>query len=599
MPAILLPAFGTLGRAVLRVAVLAAATLSVLVVVAPGGAQPVQLFPGVTYETDVQFTPHGPVALHVVRGPRPVGLYRLSPALSNETVVQRETVSSMQRRLSSQATSVGVNGDFFAVADGRPSGITLRDGVLVTPPHPSRSSLGVGLDGLLDIRRVSFRATWRGLGQRRSVNFLNRAPGANGMSLFTPDWGRITPAVTGSYSVILNDFPVATPGTDIVSPVSAAYPVGRVGIAPGTAVLVARGNAAARLREEAPVGTEVTVRLILQPDWAAVSDAIGGGPLLVRDGAPVFRANEAFTTSQLAPRGPRSAVGQRADGGLVLVTTDGRQPGYSVGMTNFELAQTLVRLGAVRGMALDGGGSSTLAFEGSVLNRPSGSSERAVANALLLQYYGAYVHPPAEPVVSPNGDGVAETQKLGFKIVRPSTVAVRLTAPGGAVAFEETGPREPGSYDVPFPPVPAEPPPEDAPGSRQAQQQPLPVQPAEGRWTLTVTATDDQGLSSSALRRFSVNATLGFLRLEPARLLLRPTGGQVAVRWTQTRPALVRSLALRTFQPGPQSVAWNGRLGTGKLAPGGRYVVRVFATNGVGTAELEGALAVRRIAARR
>ena len=129
-------------------------------------------------------------------------------------------------------------------------------------------------------------------------------------------------------------------------------------------MLVARGSAVERLQSEAPEGTTVTLRLVLQPDWPSVSDAIGGGPVLVRDGVPVFRALEEFTTSQLASRGPRSAVGQRADGAVLFVATDGRQPGYSVGMTNFELAQALVRLGAVRGMALDGGGSSTLAFDG-------------------------------------------------------------------------------------------------------------------------------------------------------------------------------------------------------------------------------------------
>ena len=241
----------------------------------------------------------------------------------------------------------------------------------------------------------------------------------------------------------------------------------------------------------------MTLRLILQPDWSVVSDAIGGGPVLVRDGAPVYRSNEGFTTSQLAPRGPRTAVGQRADGGIVLLTTDGRQPGLSVGMTNFELAQTLVRFGAVRGMALDGGGSSTLAFDGTVLNSPSDGRERAVSTALMLQYYGVYAPPPLEAVVSPNGDGVAETQRLSYKIVRPSTVTVTLTAPDGAVAFQDSGAREPGTYEVGFPPLPPPPPPPEP-----APTEPLP--PAEGRWAFTVSATDDQGLPSTddpALRR--------------------------------------------------------------------------------------------------
>ena len=64
----------------------------------------------------------------------------------------------------------------------------------------------------------------------------------------------------------------------------------------GGAVLVARGTAAARLAEEAVVGTNVTLRLIFRPEWTGVTNAVGGGPVLVRSGGPVFRAQEAFTS---------------------------------------------------------------------------------------------------------------------------------------------------------------------------------------------------------------------------------------------------------------------------------------------------------------
>ena len=598
---------GSLDRAVRLLAASGLAVLAAflaLALAAPAQAETTQLLPNVTYERGVQFTPHGPVALHIVRGPRPMGLYRLRPVLSNESVVNRETLSSMQRRLSTRATSVGVNGDFFSRSDGRPSGIMLRDGILVTSPNSARSSVGVQLDGTLDVRRVSFRGTWRGTGQRRAINFFNRAPGRNGLSLFTSDWGNATPRIAGSYAVTLAEFPATTPNADITGVVASAIGNAPVGIAPGTAVLVARGNAAARLQAEAPVGTTLTLRLILQPDWSTVSDAIGGGPVLVRDGAPVYRANEAFTTSQLAPRGPRTAVGQRDDGSVLFVATDGRQPGYSIGMTNFELAQTLVRLGAVRGMALDGGGSSTLAFEGRVLNQPSDGRERMVSNALMLQYFGAYTPPPAEAVVSPNGDGVAETQELAFKVVRPSNVVVTLTAPDGTVAFTETSAREPGEYPVAFPP-PVSIPPQPEPG-QPAPEPPPPLPPIEGRWTLSVKATDDQGLTSSSVRRFAVNSTLGFLRAEPARLVLPPRGANATIRWTQTRAArvkvsvrtidgvLIRVPASRRIEPGEQAVTWNGRRASGKLAAGGRYIVVVEAVNELGTVALEQQLMVRR-----
>ena len=79
------------------------------------------------------------------------------------------------------------------------------------------------------------------------------------------------------------------------------------------------------------------------------------------------------------------AVGQRADGRILLVAVDGRQPGYSTGMTTFELAQTMVRLGAVTASSFDAGGSTTMAFEGKLLNSPSDpGGERAVAGSHLL-----------------------------------------------------------------------------------------------------------------------------------------------------------------------------------------------------------------------
>ncbi len=591
-----------------------AAVAAALLVAAPAQAQATQLFPGTTYERGIQFTPHGPVAVHVVRGPRPVGLYRLRPVLSNESVVRRETVSAMQKRVSSQGTVVGVNGDLFRWADGKPSGILLRDGVLVSPPYGQRSSAGISLDGTLDVRRVKFFGTWRGSGQRRALNELNKEPGKNGIALFTADYGARTPRLSGSVAVTLAGFPASTPNTDITATVAAVSQNGSVGITPGTAVLVARGVAAAKLQAEAPVGATVALRLILQPGWDTVGDAIGGGPVLVRNGRPVYRANEAFETSLLAPRHPRTAVGQTVDGRILLVAVDGRQSGYSVGMTTFEMAQTLVRLGAVRGMQLDGGGSTTLAFDGKILNRPSDRTERPISTALMLFYYGVYAPPPLVPVVSPNGDGVAEEQALSFKLVRPSTVSLTLTAPDGSVALQETAAREPGNYEVPFPPVPPPPPPLDPnlpPPPVPPEPAPEPLPPAEGRWALSLSATDDQGLTSSAVRRFSVNSTLGFLRLEPVRLALPPRGATETIRWTQARAGrvkvtvetpegvLIRIAALRRFEPGEQAVTWNGRQANGKPAAGGRYLVRLTATNELGSVTLEQPLIVRRIAGKR
>jgi hypothetical protein len=554
---------------------------------APAAAQRTTLMPGVTYERGVQFTPHGPVTFHVVRGPRPTGLYALRPVLSNETIQGTERLTSIQRRLSSTATMVGVNGDFYA-ASGRPSGVLMRNGVVESPPFGDRSSVGIAPEGSLDVRRVEFFGTWRGIGQRRALNDLNQAPGANQISLFTPTYGTTTPPGAGTTEVVVHPFPPTAPNTDLVGPVVDLRGAGGTPIPRDGAVLVARGTAAQRLAEEAPIGTIVTLRLIFRPEWTGIADAVGGGPVLVREGGPVFRAQEAFTSTQLAPRNPRTAVGQLRDGRILMVVVDGRRPGYSVGMTNFELAQTLVRLGSVTGSAFDGGGSTTLAFDGKLLNRPSDpGGERPTSTALQLMYYGVYA-PAPEPVISPNEDGVAERQReLSYKVVRPSTVTATLVGPGDVTAFTETAAREPGTYPVAFPPAAADPVAE-------------PAAPAEGRWRLDVTATDDTGQASTTSQRFTVNNTLGFAKLSRRSLVVRVRGKQtISAGVTLTRPARVlatvettsgvrvAAIALRRLQAGRFRATWKGTtLGGKSLAYGGSYVIRFRATNELGAVEL-------------
>ena len=422
-------------------------TLLFAVFAAPATAGRVSLMPGVTYERQVQFTPHGPVVVHILRAPKPGGLYALRPLLSNDSLLGRETVTSMQRRAAATANVAGVNGDFWTWDEGIPTGMLMQSGVLQTPPHPQRSSLGVTDDGSLLVGRVSMLGQWQGSGPVRALNGLNQRPGAQGVSLFTPVWGAATPRASGTVEVVLQPFPPTAPANDLVGMVTQISTGGGTGIPRDGAVLVARGSAANRLAAESAIGENMLVKLFLRPNWAAVVDAIGGGPVIVRDGQPVFQALEDFSSSQLDPRDPRTGVGQLADGRHVFVVVDGRQAGYSVGVTNFELAQMLVRLGAVTGTALDSGGSSTMAFNGKLLNRPSDpGGVRAVGDALTLFYYGVIAPPPTQPVLSPNGDGVAETQTLGFKVVRPSTVTRTLIGPDGLPHLTQTDVRDPGTY---------------------------------------------------------------------------------------------------------------------------------------------------------
>lgn len=116
--------------------------------------------------------------------------------------------------------------------------------------------------------------------------------------------------------------------------------------------------------------------------WAEAATAIGGFYRIVTGG-------------QIGPHtdknaNPRTAIGIKADGSVVLYAIDGKQPGYSVGGSLAQVAQRMVELGCVDAVGLDGGGSTTMvatmpgnsAME--LLNRPSDGNLRAVSTALFL-----------------------------------------------------------------------------------------------------------------------------------------------------------------------------------------------------------------------
>ena len=543
-----------------------AVVLLALILTPPAAGRPTLLMPGITYNRILRWTLAGPQAMYVVTAPKPQGLYRLTPLLSNGTIIGRETVSSMEHDVSAQMTTVGVNGDFFSWTGGWPSGLLMQGGVVEHQPVPGRASVGIDTSATLHADRVPWYGRWHGPdGVWYPVSQLNEPPRQNSVALFTPVWGGETPAVKGT-TIVLEPFPPTAPRKDLIGTI-VAVGAGRATTVPADgAVLVARGTAA-RPFAALPAGTQVTVRIPLPTEWASVTDAVSAGPTLVRNGKPIFNAGEALTPVQLHGRDPRTAIGQRADGTIVMVAVDGRQPGWSVGITNWDLAQTLVRYGCVTGFALDSGGSTTIAFDGKVLNRPSDSyGERPVGEALVIAYTGVYIPPPA-PTLSPNADGVGDREALAYKLVRPSTVSAKLLGPGGMELELDSGLKQPGRYKLSW----------DGLGA------------PEGRYHWNVTATDDTGQVSTDDRPFTLDDTLGFLRVgKGARTMSFTLTREARMRVVIERRSgvILRTVAAGPRPAGPVTVRWNGRDGRGKRVGHGTYVVRVAAASEVGLTQL-------------
>jgi hypothetical protein len=574
---------------VLRKAVLLAAlAVCVLPPAASEAGTSEEIMPGIRYVREKRTVGGAPVVFHVVYGPKPGGLYGLRPVLSNERVSGKETLTSMQRRLLRRNNLVGVNGDFSNGTTGHPSGIFVTGGVVASRPLPGRSSLGIGLDGLLRVARIQYAGTFQfdGYWVRGLKEFNRPITSRRGFTLFTSAWGSHTPHRSYTTEAILSSVPRAFPNVDRRAVVVKVVRGSGHAIPPGGAILQARREARKILTAQAVPGRGMTFRIGLTSWWDGVKTAIGGGPVLVRAGVPVYRADEWFSTYQLSPRHPRTAVGQLADGRIVLLAADGRSS-LSRGLTNTQLANQMVHYGAVEAMAFDAGGSTEMAFNGRVLNIPSDGQERPLGNSLQLTYIGAYARKSRWATFSPNGDGYADTQRLFAKFVRRSTVNIRLLNPNGAVRWEYNAVRFPGTLR------------KDLAGRSLV----------EGKWRWIISGVDGQGRLSRMERQFRVNKTLGFLTLSKSIMRVRRGAGgeqrigfQLAhtadVKVTISRPSgrLVRTLTSQTgLRPGGYAVIWNGRNRYGYVVGSGTFVATVRATNSLGRVDLAKRFLVRRV----
>ena len=111
-------------------------------------------------------------------------------------------------------------------------------------------------------------------------------------------------------------------------------------------------------------------------------DAVDFGPFLIVNG----------NTSKIHGDGgwgtaPRSVIAQRKDGVVLLLSIEGRLPGYSTGATMNDVIEILLRYKAYNAANLDGGASCTMSVGGKLWNRPSAGAEyggRTVSNAWIV-----------------------------------------------------------------------------------------------------------------------------------------------------------------------------------------------------------------------
>ena len=114
-----------------------------------------------------------------------------------------------------------------------------------------------------------------------------------------------------------------------------------------------------------------------------IEDAVDFGPFLIVNGKrSIAKGNGGYGISS------RTAIGQRQDGIVLFVVIDGRQPGYSLGISMSELTDIFARYRAYNAVNLDGGASSSLVENGKIISKPCAYSitgERWVSSAWIIK----------------------------------------------------------------------------------------------------------------------------------------------------------------------------------------------------------------------
>ena len=111
-----------------------------------------------------------------------------------------------------------------------------------------------------------------------------------------------------------------------------------------------------------------------------IRDCVSFGPALIIDGVGEYGSGMESGLN------PRTGIGQRPDGAVLMLCIDGRQL-HSIGASFGDLRDVMIDFGAVNACSLDGGSSTVMYYDGEYLNSPSSASgtSRYLPNAFLIK----------------------------------------------------------------------------------------------------------------------------------------------------------------------------------------------------------------------
>lgn len=387
------------------------------------------------------FDPGGPFNINVLEIHVDNQNNTIGSGLANDVMAQGlERTSSLSQRNSESGHIVigAINGDFYGLADpqnpyGYLSSSMVMESEYVFGRKYHRSLFGVveGDRPVIDV--LEFDGTVvAGNDEQAPIHRFNAQRVENAMVLFNGYFGSSTLTNEFGTEVRLtpvDEYAINTPVRFRVDAIESN--VGDMTLDDDTYVLSGHGTSSQFLANHMEEDDTVTLTIGTLPDRGKISAMVGGGPRLVTDGTRPddMTGIEGFGSSFIESRHPRTAVGFNADSTVVyFVTVDGRQPGFSAGMSLYELADFMISFGISEAVNLDGGGSTTMVVHNHVVNSPSDpGGERSVANALFAVSAEAIDPPQHAPLLTMPADQAVDQRDTVILSWEPVEEAVRYT----------------------------------------------------------------------------------------------------------------------------------------------------------------------------
>ncbi len=292
---------------------------------------------------------------------------QIKPVLSFDSLFGFETLSAICSRKNPYGA---INAGFF-YSYGEPAGMVCIDGKVLTKPTGIYPVFSVE-NGKAYLRNTNIEM-WISSGEKKlPLNNINAPEGRGGVVLYTPEYGGENRVKRKSINVTIRNNII-----EKIEQSKGSRPIPRDGM------VISLFEPYMYKLDDFLFEVGDKVEFMCNPAVTSKTQAYECGSWLVRDGKLVIGSKDSWigvTTN----REPRTAIGIKNDGKVVLITIDGRQPGYSVGMTGKEMAEYLIQYGVRNAAMLDGGASTEMIVEGKIVNKPSDERERPLAGGIAV-----------------------------------------------------------------------------------------------------------------------------------------------------------------------------------------------------------------------